>query len=705
MTPGGHSGEIEEYWDAHGAGAGDFMQLLDWADLDTATLREQLNRVSMPAFVDDSETTCLAINNALRSAFGIEEENFRDIERLEAVSPARQLQLDALIHDLWSSGKAFSATVELKCKNSQSRWFWMRATPLKNSAGELVRAIGLVIDIHERVLAQQELQRSAAQIRMLLDSLADPVVAIDAAQRICIWNQPAEAMFGYREDEVLNKSVSMLLPPDGGDRYSTLVAEYFDSDETGRFVHDSVISLQHRDGSPIRAEINLSKMELQDSVLAVATIRDVAEREALLESQHKADEKFSALIERSSDAVLILSASEVITYASPAIERLSGYRPDQTVGFDLEVLLSNVHPDDRAWIQSGIRGIQLEHAARGDFDYRQIHRDGQVKYISASVTNYLNVEGIAGLVFNMRDVSEAKLLETRVETQNDELKAVLAAFPDLLHQITSQGMVVKCLTPATSEFLETTQVVGESIRATMAEDSGAEFEKVVSRVSSLSRSETVEFSAFNSALSSERSIEARVSPLPNGDVLASFRDVSAERELQLQLLHQASHDDLTGLPNRTLLTDALGLAIKKAGSKKLGVGVLFLDLDGFKGVNDRFGHQSGDGLLIEVALRLRAVVRPQDTVARIGGDEFVIVCASLRHHHEAEVLADRICLSMGLPFEVEGQEVLISTSIGIAFADDSVTGVEALIARADAAMYSAKELGKGRAEVFNTSML
>jgi len=162
-----------------------------------------------------------------------------------------------------------------------------------------------------------------------------------------------------------------------------------------------------------------------------------------------------------------------------------------------------------------------------------------------------------------------------------------------------------------------------------------------------------------------------------------------------QMRHEALHDPLTGLANRTLLRDRLEHALARTEREGAVTGVLFADLDDFKRINDRFGHAAGDAVLSEVAARLRAAVRPADTVARYGGDEFVVVCEKI-DETGALALARRLDAALRRPIATDGETHRLTASIGIALGRSDP---EALLARADAAVYQAKAAGRGRIEV------
>ena len=184
--------------------------------------------------------------------------------------------------------------------------------------------------------------------------------------------------------------------------------------------------------------------------------------------------------------------------------------------------------------------------------------------------------------------------------------------------------------------------------------------------------------------------------------LAHFLDISDHKSLEEQLAHQALHDSLTGLPNRALLLDRLAHGLAGSHRRGMQLGVMFLDIDHFKMVNDALGHPLADELLCHVANRLSETIRPGDTVARIGGDEFVVVCDD-NSPFEIEQVANRILQSLSQPFMVGDQEVGVTVSLGIAIADEVATP-ESLLRDSDTAMYRAKDRGRGCVELFDEAM-
>jgi len=190
-----------------------------------------------------------------------------------------------------------------------------------------------------------------------------------------------------------------------------------------------------------------------------------------------------------------------------------------------------------------------------------------------------------------------------------------------------------------------------------------------------------------------------------GGLVLNVRDMSERQQLEEQLRNQALHDPLTGLANRTSFADRLDHALARRSRSRAQVAVLFMDLDNFKGINDRFGHTSGDLLLALMAERVTGCLRPDDTLARLGGDEFAILIEDVGPVEDATAVAERVLEALRLSFDLDGKDLLVPASIGIAVTEhqQSPDG-ETLLRRADIAMYVAKAQGKGCYQVFELSM-
>ncbi|MEN3974672.1 EAL domain-containing protein [Emcibacter sp. SYSU 3D8] len=200
-----------------------------------------------------------------------------------------------------------------------------------------------------------------------------------------------------------------------------------------------------------------------------------------------------------------------------------------------------------------------------------------------------------------------------------------------------------------------------------------------------------------------------VVPIPGsngqaGRYLVVFSDVTQRKHDEERIRYQASYDQLTGLPNRALFMDMLARSLLQAEREGEMVGLMFVDLDGFKMVNDTMGHDMGDLLLQEVAARLKRCMRSSDTVARLGGDEFTVLMPQMHDFHNAPRVAERITETLRAPFNLMGKEAFISASIGITTFPNDAIDAATLLKNADAAMYRAKEQGKQHFQFFTSEM-
>ena len=183
-------------------------------------------------------------------------------------------------------------------------------------------------------------------------------------------------------------------------------------------------------------------------------------------------------------------------------------------------------------------------------------------------------------------------------------------------------------------------------------------------------------------------------------VIGTLLDVTDQVEAEEKIKFMAYHDILTGLPNRKLFADRLAIETAHAERNRKKVGIMILDLDHFKTVNDTLGHAFGDGLLMAVAERFREIVRKGDTVARVGGDEFLFIVSDIAAREDASIVAMKILETFRIPLVIDGRQISVTPSMGIAVFPDDGSDMDTLVIKADKAMYEAKKTGRNRFEYF-----
>jgi diguanylate cyclase (GGDEF)-like protein len=273
------------------------------------------------------------------------------------------------------------------------------------------------------------------------------------------------------------------------------------------------------------------------------------------------------------------------------------------------------------------------------------------------------------------------------------------SLPDVFLRLTEAGKLLEYKVQATSElYLSPQQWQGMSVRAFLPERVSVLFEAAITQVIQTQTSVTLEYSLM---LSQQKTFfEARLFPARQ-QVLGMIRNISDRKQIEAQLLYDALHDPLTGLPNRTLFMDRVDMAMCR--SHRLAAhryAVLFIDLDRFKLINDSLGHVVGDQLLIAISDLLRQCIRAGDTVARLGGDEFTILLDDIKALDEVKTVAARIQEKLKAPILIDAHEISIGASVGIVLGSALYTKAVDLLRDADIALYQAKENGKGCYAIF-----
>jgi diguanylate cyclase (GGDEF)-like protein len=274
------------------------------------------------------------------------------------------------------------------------------------------------------------------------------------------------------------------------------------------------------------------------------------------------------------------------------------------------------------------------------------------------------------------------------------------SLPDVFLRLTEDGRLLEYKVQATSElYLSPQQWQGMSVRAFLPERVSLLFEEAIAQAIQTQTPVSLEYSLM---LSRQKTFfEARLFPARSRQVLGMIRNISDRKQIETQLLYDALHDPLTGLPNRTLFMDRVDMAMCR--SHRLAAhryAVLFIDLDRFKLINDNLGHVVGDQLLMAIANVLRQCIRAGDTVARLGGDEFTILLDDIKALDEVKIVAARIQEKLKTPILIDENKILIGASVGIVLGSSLYTKAVDLLRDADIALYQAKESGKGCYAIF-----
>lgn len=387
-------------------------------------------------------------------------------------------------------------------------------------------------------------------------------------------------------------------------------------------------------------------------------------------------------------------------------KQLFGFAEDE-VGSRMADWESLCHPDDKAHVLARMKA-HFRHRVPGfEAEFRVRCKDGSWKWILARglVVNRAEDGRPLRMIGTHEDIS---LRHQREEEQR--LAAAVFNIADEAMVVTSPRNEIISVNPAFTAITgyEPQEVIGRNPRLLSAKThSKAFYQEMWAKL--------VEMGYWSGeVLNRKKSGEVYVEWLSIKRVLddkgqlthhvAVFSDITVRKAAEGRMRHLAMHDALTDLPNRLLLTERLGQAIVRARRDRTRMGLMYFDLDKFKPINDRYGHEVGDLLLKEVARRSVECVRAADTVARIGGDEFVVLLTTVGEAQDALRVAEKICAALRRPFEIAGHSLDISTSIGLAVYPEHGGDAQALIRNADAAMYFAKQTGRDQVVLYQPGM-
>jgi diguanylate cyclase (GGDEF)-like protein/PAS domain S-box-containing protein len=426
----------------------------------------------------------------------------------------------------------------------------------------------------------------------------------------------------------------------------------------------------------------------------------------ILQKDQEYLERYKILAENVLDLIIFISPDGQIIDANEAAVKRYGYTREELTNMPVHKLRL---PEDQASVATF-----LEKAPNGmQFELRHICKDGSVFPIDISAKG-ATVNGKPIIVSLIRDITKRKNAEAQVWLEKERAQVTLQSIGDAVIT-TDVHANVEYLNPIAEALTGWTnaEAVGLSLDQVfniVNEDTGITVESPIIRCLHEGRvvglaNHTVLINKVGTTIA----IEDSAAPIRDrnetviGAVLV-FHDVSYKRNLMKELAHQAQHDPLTGLPNRYLFNEHLKQSLARARRKHGKLAVMFLDLDRFKLINDTMGHNLGDRLLYHVAERIRRSLREGDTIARQGGDEFLVLLPEISNDLEAALVSERILEVFAQPIILDGNEVYISASIGISLYPSDGSDLETLVKQADTAMYHAKEKGRNNCQFFTSGL-
>ncbi|WP_052452393.1 sensor domain-containing protein [Noviherbaspirillum autotrophicum] len=478
----------------------------------------------------------------------------------------------------------------------------------------------------------------------------------------------------------------------------------------------------------------------------IAFVVDLSERRRVEQALRESEERYRIVTAAASDAIVTVDESNMIVYVNPSVEKIFGYPAAQLLGQPLSTLIP-----DCLW--HGRKALLMQNSSdkspsEASLEAHALHRNGHELLLEISIGQF-HLSNRYYFTAIARDITERKKADLLRHGQNEVLEMIAAGAPldgildKLIRLIESQtsgmygsvllldeeGVHVRQGTAPNLPFdyinafngepigpqagsCGTAMYFGKPVIVTdiMQDELWAGYRTAAAQFGLRACWSTPIFSSRGTVLGSFAMYYREPRKPQSGDlylagVAAHMAGIAIERhQAQEHISYIAHHDALTGLPNRLLLRSSLSQAILHAQRQQGLVALLFIDLDNFKRINDSLGHHIGDVLLQKVARRLQSCLRRDDLLARIGGDEFVIILSPVAQPNEAALVADKVLKAFAPPIEVEGHELHAGGSIGISIYPADGEDADTLMRAADTAMYHAKESGRGNFQFFTQGL-
>ncbi len=573
---------------------------------------------------------------------------------------------------------------------------------------------------------------SEARFRNIAKSANDGIVSMNSDGAVVYWNEGAEAIFGYTEREMLGTPLSRVIPTRDRGKHDAAVQRFKAGGKrtmVGNVVEATAV---RKNGSEFPVDVSVSAWSVDEEHFFAGIIRDISGRKqaeaAILEAKRRYENIFygaevSILEEDFSDVV-----AELRRLRAGGVTDLRAYfgeRPQ--AAWDLAGMVK-INDVNEATVE--LFGAPSKVALLESID-RIFAPDSINTFIDELCAIWdekeeFRAEGALQHTIDGRELSV--LLSMPIPTTDEGFRSIPVSIVDMTERKAAEDALRKLSraveqSPA-SVIITDTDAIIEYVNPKFVEVTGYAADEVIGRNPSILKSGETPLETYedmwrtiagggewrgevcNRKKSGELYWESTsISPIRNaaGTVthfLAVKEDLTDRKEYEQALHYQANYDPLTELPNRALALDRLTLAIKRVRRHSNKAALMFIDLDDFKAVNDGLGHDTGDRLLQQVAQRLVGCIRTEDTVARMGGDEFTVILPDFHDSNDVENVAKKTIQAFSAPFMVDGHELYITPSIGITICPDDGDDPHALMKNADAAMYRAKQRGRNKFRFF-----
>lgn len=554
--------------------------------------------------------------------------------------------------------------------------------------------------------AVEMLRESEIKYRSVLDNIEEGYYEVDLAGNFTFFNDSLCRIWEYPKKELMGLNYRQYVDEESADKFFQSFNQVF---KTGKPVREFYWQITRRDGATkhLEASVSLRRDSRGAPTGFQGIMRDVTERKQMEESLRLNEEKYRAMIETIQDGYFEVDLTGAFTFVNDVICRHMRYSREELLGLGNRQFQDRVNARKayEAFVNVYNTGIPVK-----AFEMEVIRKDGTKQISEVSISLIRDSRGQpVGFRGISRDICDRKEMEESLRQSEERYRSIIEQMEDGYFELDLAGNFTfvndaECRNLGYSRR----ELIGMNRRQyTDEKNAGALFAlfNEVYKTGIPVKSYDLELvrkdgkKAFH-AISASLIKGADGKPVGFRGIA---RDVSERKSQEEQIKYLATHDGLTELPNRLMFNQLLSHAVQGAKRYRKQFAVMFIDLDGFKVVNDTLGHDAGDRLLREIAVRFKHTLRAVDVAARLGGDEFVVMMEDIAAPEQAAVLAQRILEATGKPFGLASGECRVTASIGICVYPENGDDEQTLMKNADAAMYRAKEEGKNNFRFYSAN--
>ena len=593
-------------------------------------------------------------------------------------------------------------------KNGEEYPEYLIITAVKNNDGKVTNYVATFSDITERIKSETALNEAHQKMFSLLNSMAEGAYGVDINGNCTFVNRAFLRILGYEHaEEIIGRHMHELIHHShiDGSPYPSTECKMYKAFRQNQEIHVSDEVFWNKNGLAIQVEYWSQPIIIGNEVQgAIATFIDVTERRLSEELLRKSTDEIEDLYNHAPCGYHSLDKEGVVRRINETELQWLGYTREEVVG---KIKMSDLlAPASRQAFQKNFAQFK-KHGFIRDYEVEMMRKDGSTLHGLVNSTVIVNAanEFISSRA-TVFDITERKKTE-------DTLRSLFAALEHspIAVIITDSNTNIMYASPRFTRIsgYPANEIRGSNLRILQA--GNIEKNTYLAMWDALTNGKSWHGEMLNKTKQGRAYWEeVQISPVktPGGDIsnyVVVSTDISERKSVEEKMRHLATYDPLTDLPNRSLVNDRIRQALNAAKRDNMTrMALMFLDLDNFKPINDTLGHNVGDLLLIEASKRMQDCVRESDTVGRIGGDEFVVLLPTVDSGQDAMLVAEKIRYALNQPFVLAGNNLQISSSIGLAIYPEHGEDDETLVKNADIAMYHAKQVGRNNVQLFRPEM-